>query len=1845
MRKVLYPLFLSFFLTVLALVFTEGAAAESIVWGPKDIAIRAWRPAHKHFPLKVQDTEGPHRIRVEVKRAGRLFGLLRFNSEWHPFWGAQIQPGQPLEWAVQVSKKNHIDIYVFSTKENTLSMSLVKTDAEARQTYLRGLVYDSEGTPLADVDVKGGNRRVTTDSKGRYALPASKPGVYVVDIQKPGYTYAVRQVELLTGHDAAIAPAFLVPLDSKFTPVGVRGGRATNSAGDVEVVIPAGAVNGTIQVNLTPYRNDRTLPAPLPPASIFTHCVSLEPHGTVFRRPVTLRVKNDLKFPPGTSIPNGSLRRETGAWIHESTGRVTDDGQWIEAQINGFSCRDINASGYFAEMQEREKAAKNATLAKDICSTKDKHEGSLITYHTGELEDWIDIPLVESGGLGESLRLNYFNTSAHPVGIVNITGRFEEDLPEVVGYKLKIEGRYFEGFFRGSQDPYRLAMAVEGKDADGRDLPSGLYPYEVELSNYGKITYGRGGAFGGVPEGDTGIETREMVPKEQYLFKGELRLFNRKGSPFGAGWGLSEEERLLEDKNSGNVLLLSGTGRSSLYRKLFSQDPTVSLVAATQSPCIGVFVDETGTVYYTDSWTGSVMKVQGNDVLQVAKLWSGATTGLFVRNGEIYVASTWGGIDRITLDGRVIKEADGHDPCGVIVDSDGTIYYCETVNGRVYSKTSGRTSRVIAQGLSTPEFLFKRGNRLYVTERLGQKISLIDLTTGAISTVADEAISAMTGETLKLLAPSGIFVDNDDTIYVADSGGQRIIKISADRSRYWVLAGTGGKGFTVKPVTGDVATFNFPEGIWKRGNEIFVADLFNKKIRKLTLPDAGAEEKEVRYSSPPGDYSTLVKKEDETFLRTLKDETKLFYDENGLLTRSLQLNGRSLTYLYDDRGQLTERVNDFGVRTTFVYESRGKLEAIRDAAGRETRLEIDARGDLSRVIRPDGAVLEFTYDERHLLSQRTDERGYWKRYLYDALGMVAGTEDAIGAKQTFTHSALLNLLPANQTPGDQRAPAPLPPLDQENKVVDQKGREWFKKTDDRGYTTESTDPLGRVTAYEIGCECGVASKISHPDGAVYQFTYDDEGRMLSSIDPFGAKTTFTYDSATGKITSIINAKGYTGTFAYDGLGNLTATTDPLGKTTAIAYNEISLPVRVTDALGNAVQIVYDPYGRPAKVTDQLGYIEQFSYDEAGNLTAVTDALNQSVTYAYDPMGRVISITDARGYSTTLTHTAGGDVASVTDASGNVTTFSYDAKGRLIQEKDPVGKLKIYTYDENGNLLSATNRRGQTVHYVYDDMKRLSRKISPERTIDFGYDLLDRLTKIGEVSLVYDLAGRLSAYTDASTEYHFGYDLLGNIEEVIDEVSGRAERNYFDALNRVREKWAGEEIFRFTYDDAGRRKSVTYGDVNRPLPRMKANYTYNARGELTDLAYDNSIARFSYEYDPLGRRSSLTDAYGKHDFSYDPSGQLAAAKWKEMGVERFGYDGSGNMLYNREYDFQYGLGNRLLGDTCGRLRFSYDDDGNIVEKETPDGVTRYRWDSEGRLASLIRPDGKVISYEYDDLGRKIRKRIGSSLWEWKYLGEDVVEENGPSGRKTYVDGPGIDDPLSMNGRKYFVVDGLGSVRKIHGEGGEYRFTAFGKIIGDETSHLNAFAFTGREWDPDAGLYYYRARWYDPQIGRFISEDPIGLAGGANQYTYSGNDPTDYIDPSGLSRLPDFFSLNLNVAVPTPWTGTIIGVTPVSLTVDRYGNWYYGVGPNLGKAATVVSGSLTGGWFDQACTPTETQLENFLAGHALNVGIGYWLGGGVQFWPKTGSATYLGVLTPQAGIGYTYSWRIHRWDKKW
>ncbi len=206
-------------------------------------------------------------------------------------------------------------------------------------------------------------------------------------------------------------------------------------------------------------------------------------------------------------------------------------------------------------------------------------------------------------------------------------------------------------------------------------------------------------------------------------------------------------------------------------------------------------------------------------------------------------------------------------------------------------------------------------------------------------------------------------------------------------------------------------------------------------------------------------------------------------------------------------------------------------------------------------------------------------------------------------------------------------------------------------------------------------------------------------------------------------------------------------------------------------------------------------------------------------------------------------------------------------------------------------------------------------------------------------------------------------------------------------------------------------------------------------------------------------------------------------------------------------------------TVGATSYSYDANGNLTSKTDTSGTWQYSWDYENRLTQVTRPDGQIVTYKYDALGRRIERSKGGQWTRFTYDGADVVRDAGSDGSTVeYTNGLSVDEKLTQRtngGALYFVADHLGSTRAITDSAGNVvetqQYDAFGDGAG---SSLTRYGYTGRERDVDTGLYYYRARWYDAQAGRFLSEDPIGLAGGINWYAYVGNNPANLTDPSGL-----------------------------------------------------------------------------------------------------------------------------------
>jgi RHS repeat-associated protein len=286
---------------------------------------------------------------------------------------------------------------------------------------------------------------------------------------------------------------------------------------------------------------------------------------------------------------------------------------------------------------------------------------------------------------------------------------------------------------------------------------------------------------------------------------------------------------------------------------------------------------------------------------------------------------------------------------------------------------------------------------------------------------------------------------------------------------------------------------------------------------------------------------------------------------------------------------------------------------------------------------------------------------------------------------------------------------------------------------------------------------------------------------------------------------------------------------------------------------------------------------------------------------------------------------------------------------------------------------------------------------------------------------------------------------------------------------------------------------------------------------------NSVARFEYGYDRNGMRTSMTDLDGLHEYGYDTLYQILSATHPTVTnpLEQFQYDAAGNRLADASRAYSYNELNQLVEDDSAT--YAYDLDGNMtlrVSKASGDS-TRYEWDIENRLVRVVKP-GVVAEYVYDALGRRVAKTVNGVRTQFRYDGEDLILTMDDAGAVTgsWTLGPGIDQPLAMNRAgvmHYYLADGLGSIRALTDEAGAvaqtYEYSVFGEITSQTGTVENPFTYTAREWEPEVGVYYYRARWYDARVGRFLSQDPVRPAAGFLFYPYVGNDPSNYVEPSG------------------------------------------------------------------------------------------------------------------------------------
>ncbi len=919
---------------------------------------------------------------------------------------------------------------------------------------------------------------------------------------------------------------------------------------------------------------------------------------------------------------------------------------------------------------------------------------------------------------------------------------------------------------------------------------------------------------------------------------------------------------------------------------------------------------------------------------------------------------------------------------------------------------------------------------------------------------------------------------------------------------------------------------------------------------------------------------------------------------------------------YPDRKAKTSELDGGAEKYTLTYlnENQTKVESFDGEETLTTIYTIDLKRHRPAVTEISGdcacgggggnQTRKWTYNQWNEVETYTDGNNIVTSHTWDANGNPATMTDATGTT-TYNYARLGDILSvADQVPGTDKGTLTysrdgagnlLSFKDKTDNIVsfgtpDSRGLPP-SVTDPRAYTTafsytpegrlwKVTDPLGQVTEFEY-YPLGKLKKIINARGFATSYTYDAVGRTKTitepAVDASGpALTTFVYDKA-GRMTELIDPRGYKTIYGYDKAYRLITEKNALNHVTTYGYDLMSNLNKVTDALNRVTDIKYDGFGQVAKIIyppAQAGATrddEEFKYDAGGRLIEHKDQKDLVTAYQYDNANRPWKVIDAKQGVTEFGYNPRSFRTMVKDAKQQVYGFDFDKMGRPTTTTR-AGITMTYGY-QNGVRTSRTDYNGAQTNYQYDELNRLKRIAYAGGgetlfTFDEVSNLLSATNVTGSVSFGYDARNRVSGTQGVEGDLLFyQYDKNNNRKSTLltgifpDTNPSRSFSYTYDAMNRLQFVESGGKIAAHLYDTVNRLSS-------RSVNGLVTNVSYDSLDRVTALNHTNlggtPLANFQYSYNAVNQITQMTDAAGAHTFGYDELQRLtSAAHPAGQAAESYNYDQVGNRTASHlASNYSYQTPNRVT--QIGNTTLSYDWNGNLETKSDPSGTTVYAYDLENRLMRVLLPSGKVINYRYDALGRRVERYTSTGEWQrYTYDGWEVSHEESNDGSwVTYANGDGMDDhlwqwkgdsPSSAGTYNAYLTDHQASVRALTDIDGNIINSNGYETFGNRTgTAAGRFGYTGREHDPDTGLMYYRARWYDSASGRFISEDPIGFDGGDNWYTYVGNDPLNSIDPLGTNPWKFAFTLLRRFQSTTVRTVAQIGWANRRF-VSRFGNW--------------------------------------------------------------------------------------------
>lgn len=891
-------------------------------------------------------------------------------------------------------------------------------------------------------------------------------------------------------------------------------------------------------------------------------------------------------------------------------------------------------------------------------------------------------------------------------------------------------------------------------------------------------------------------------------------------------------------------------------------------------------------------------------------------------------------------------------------------------------------------------------------------------------------------------------------------------------------------------------------------------------------------------------------------------QEKLVYDEDDNVIQRTDANGNIRTYTYDSNGNMLTATDPEGHTEAYTYEPNfNQVASYRDKNGNSYSFSYDGSGNLTAVSGPEGFTNRYTYNamgapltitdangnvvqneynDQGLHISQTDAMGNTRKFAYDKSGNLISMTDA---RQFITHYAYNARNELIQITDALRGVTEFS-YDRNGNVVrikDAKGRITANTYDALGNVLSTTNPAGRTITYTYN---GKSMPIEIKDEAdnITRYAYDEHDRVIQEVNAENETTSYAYDIK-GNLLSVVLPNGNMVTYSYSKNDLLIETADALGTISTRTYDANGNVLTETDGEGRTMTYRYDGLNRVISSTDPSGNSDSYTYDKNSNLISYINRNGDTESYEYNALNQLTVMTDALSQKTRYEYDGEGNLIAAIDAKNNRTGYTYDALGQNTHITFANNTTEEYSYDLVGNMIQLKKRDGAKIKYAYDALDQLVEKLYPDGTTDkFGYDLLGKMVsavnRYATVTFAYDKAGRIQSETLNGQSTRYTYDIPNRVRTLI-YPGGKVVTqtlNVRDQVVEIRED--GTEVVNQTYNKAGQMTSRKYNNG------ITTAYEYNANGWLSKIA-DGKILDLVMSYDKIGNMLSRLDQLRPERsevYGYDKIQQLISFKrGKEQGgaitlptrAQLFRYDALGNRISVQEEDGKttnYRVNNvNEYTEITGSQAFTpqYDANGNMVK----DDVHTYRYDYNNKL---IQVDDRTATYLYDALGRRIRKTTAEGTVNFFYAGDDVIEEQdgAKASLATYLVGNGIDDLIKMNrnGSDYFYhTNHLGSVMAITDRSGEiverYEYDPFGKVSfynGSGTALMksaigNEVLFTRRSYNTESGLYDYRARAMNPNIGRFVQVDPLLYVDGMNALGYVLNSPVIYCDIEGKNAI--------------------------------------------------------------------------------------------------------------------------------